>query len=118
LESPFPKSICEVCHGDFTAFKSFFVKLNEGQAILADQLAQVDNVLVQMPNFLAEKKTLFKDKFPCMPKTVIIKSNNAVKKTKKEKQDQQQQQKEDLKDSERCLDLVRPSRRARKLPQR
>ena len=44
------------------------VKLNEGQALLAERLNQVSNILIQMPNMLADKRSLFKDKYPCMPK--------------------------------------------------
>ena len=46
------------------------VKLNEGQALLGEQLVQVDNVIIKVPNFLADKKTLFKEKFPSLPRAV------------------------------------------------
>jgi hypothetical protein len=46
------------------------VRLNEGQALLGEQLVQVDNVIIKVPNFLADKKSIFKEKFPSAPKAV------------------------------------------------
>ena len=51
------------------------VKLNEGQALLGEQLVQVDNVIIKIPNFLADKKTLFKEKFPSLPRTASTPKN-------------------------------------------
>ena len=51
------------------------MKLNEGQALLGEQLVQVDNVIIKIPNFLADKKTLFKEKFPTDIRVGICISN-------------------------------------------
>ena len=69
-ESPFPKVVCCDCKNDFKILRNFFVKLNEGQALLAEKLSQVDNMVIQMPNLLADKRCLFRDKYPCIPKAM------------------------------------------------
>ena len=46
------------------------MRLNEGQALLGEQLVQVDNVIIKVPNFLADKKSIFKEKFPSAPKAI------------------------------------------------
>lgn len=101
-ESPLPKVICQGCCKEFAAFKAFIVKLNEGQAILAEQLAHSDNIVLKVPNFLSERKCLFKDKFPCTPKVT------SAPKPKGDKY------------GKLTIDepLERPSRRTRKLPSR
>ena len=63
-----PKVMCCQCNTDFEVMKKFMIKLNEGQAVLAERLNQINNIVIQMPNMLAHKRPLFKDKYPCMPK--------------------------------------------------
>ena len=65
-----PKVVCHGCENDFKILRNFMVKLNEGQALLAEKLSQVDNMIIQMPNLLADKRCLFRDKYPCIPKAV------------------------------------------------
>ena len=62
--------MCCNCNTDFEVVKKFMIKLNEGQALLAERLNQVDNIIIQMPNMLADKRPLFKEKYPCMPKAL------------------------------------------------
>ena len=69
-ESPLPKVVCFDCENEFRLLRNFMVKLNEGQALLAEKLSQVDNMIIQMPNLLDPKRCLFKDKYPCMPKAI------------------------------------------------
>ena len=69
MSSPFPKGLCQICHDDFYNFKAFFIKLNEGQSILTELLSEV-GISVKTMNYLADRKTLFPSKFPCMPKAV------------------------------------------------
>ena len=80
------------------------VKLNEGQALLGEQLVQVDNVIIKIPNFLADKKTLFKEKFPSLPRTVSTpKNRNLVFKQNPPAE---------------VVTSPEPSKRTRKLPKR
>ena len=98
--SPFPKRICDTCNKDFYTFKAFLIRLNEGQALLGEQLMQVDNIIIKIPNFLADKRSIFKEKYPCLPKPIpAIKSRPTTK--------------EVLPDT-----LHIPSKRKRKLPKR
>lgn len=80
--------------------KAFLVKLNEGQALLAEQLVQLDNVLIKVPNLLADKKSLFREKYPWQPKPVYVKTAKIVESFKAVPAD----------------DL--PNKRTRKLPKR
>lgn len=58
--------------------KAFVVKLNEGQALLAEQLVQLDNVVIKVPNLLADKKSLFREKYPWQPKPVYVKTPKTI----------------------------------------
>ena len=100
MESPFPRGICELCHTDFLSLKALFVRLNEGQALITDMLSETENIFVKSINFLADKKSLFRDKYPSMPKVVY----HSASKPKVQEV------------SENTID--RSSKRIRKLPQR
>ena len=74
MSSPFPKGLCQICHDEFYNFKTFFIKLNEGQSILTELLSEV-GISVKTMNYLADRKTIFPSKFPCMPKAVPLASH-------------------------------------------
>ena len=97
----FPKRICDGCLQDFTTLKGFLVKLNEGQALLGEQLVQVDNVIIKVPNFLADKKSIFKEKYPSAPKAVSVPKLKSLRQNRNE-----------------VIPAPEPSKRTRKLPQR
>ena len=78
-ESPFPPGICHLCYKDFLILKGFLIRLNEGQAIISEKLSKHENILVKSINFLAEKKSLFREKYPCMPKIAYSQNSNKVK---------------------------------------
>ena len=42
--------------------------------MLSEQLMQVESTIIKMPNFLArsERKSLFKEKYPSVPKIVTV----------------------------------------------
>lgn len=77
------------------------VRLNEGQALLAEQLVQLDNVVIKVPNLLADaKKSLFKEKYPSAPKVTY--STKVAKNQPASRQ----------------LAEILPNKRSRKLPKR
>ena len=67
--SPFPSLLCPRCLRLLSLVREFFVLLNEGQAMLAEitnkSPSSPSKPKVMMPDWEAERDTLFREKYPC-----------------------------------------------------
>ena len=66
--SPFPSLLCPRCLRLLALVREFFVLLNEGQAMLAEITNSASSstmATMTMPDWEAERDTLFKEKYPC-----------------------------------------------------
>ena len=66
--SPFPSLLCPRCLRLLALVREFFVLLNEGQAMLAEITNSASSstmATMTMPDWEAERDTLFREKYPC-----------------------------------------------------